>query len=78
MKREPGVSDDEWNERLEARKALAETRMRDAGLGFLTLAQIASAAKEWYGSTNRDAQCLAENRLSCGEPHPVHSRGRTG
>ena len=39
----------------------------------LDLWDISLAAFRWYGSSDIDSCCLAENRLMAGEKHPVNT-----
>lgn len=39
----------------------------DAKDTFQTIQQVYTAAEFWYGATDRDSLCLAENRLMRGE-----------
>lgn len=67
MKRKPQTNDAAWNAELEARKLIAESRMKDADRTFFKESVIFAAAMKWYGRHDIDAQCLAENRLARGE-----------
>ena len=66
MKRVIGTSDEAWEQQLEARKRIAEERMAQAD-SFFGQSAISHAARIWYGNTDLDSLCLAENRLHRGE-----------
>lgn len=68
MKRSPDMTDEQWDQAMDDRKAVAEQRMNAAD-SFVGPKQIRDAARKWYGIADRDTCCLAENRLHRGE-HP--------
>lgn len=69
MKREPGISDPQWQAALKkrARQAQHDMAVEDAKRGFVTLKQLKRAARHWYGTASDSKMHMAEMRIAQGE-----------